>query len=132
MKILFSASTLGFYLEGIHSAIPEDAVEVSEAERAAALAVSAAPDKELAAGTDGKPIIVDRAISSAEAMNSLRARRDRLLSLTDKTQIADFPIDSAQRSAWADYRAALRDLPETYASDPASVVWPAPPTEGLI
>lgn len=39
----------------------------------------------------------------------VRAERDRLLSASDWTQVADAPVDQA---AWATYRQALRDLPE--------------------
>lgn len=38
----------------------------------------------------------------------LRAARDRALSASDWTQVADAPVDQA---AWATYRQALRDLP---------------------
>lgn len=39
----------------------------------------------------------------------VRAARDRALSASDWTQVADAPVDKA---AWATYRQALRDLPE--------------------
>lgn len=38
----------------------------------------------------------------------VRAQRDRLLSDSDWTQVLDAPVD---RTAWATYRQALRDLP---------------------
>jgi hypothetical protein len=38
----------------------------------------------------------------------IRAERDRLLSESDWTQVADAPVNKA---AWATYRQALRDLP---------------------
>jgi hypothetical protein len=39
----------------------------------------------------------------------VRAQRDRLLSGSDWTQVADAPVDKV---VWATYRQALRDLPE--------------------
>ena len=39
----------------------------------------------------------------------VRAARDRALSASDWTQVADAPVD---QEAWATYRQALRDLPE--------------------
>jgi hypothetical protein len=39
----------------------------------------------------------------------VRAQRDRLLADSDWTQILDAPVD---RTAWATYRQALRDLPQ--------------------
>jgi hypothetical protein len=39
----------------------------------------------------------------------VRAQRDRLLAASDWTQVLDAPVD---RTAWATYRQALRDLPQ--------------------
>jgi hypothetical protein len=39
----------------------------------------------------------------------VRAARDRALSASDWTQVADAPVD---QQAWATYRQALRDLPQ--------------------
>jgi len=58
-----------------------------------------------------------------EAWAALRGRRDWLLGKTDWTQVPDAPVDQA---AWAEYRQALRDLPEQ-TEDPRDVVWPEPP-----
>ena len=59
------------------------------------------------------------AISAAEA----RAERDRLLTASDWTQVADAAVDQA---AWAAYRQALRDIPQQ-AGFPGIVTWPAEP-----
>lgn len=40
---------------------------------------------------------------------NMRAARDRALSASDWTQVADAPVD---QQAWATYRQALRDLPQ--------------------
>jgi len=53
----------------------------------------------------------------------VRTQRDALLKESDWTQVADAPVD---QSAWADYRQALRDLPEQEGF-PQEVVWPNPP-----
>lgn len=58
-----------------------------------------------------------------QAWQALRSRRNTLLSDCDWTQVSDAPVDQA---AWAAYRQALRDLPETTV-DPANPVWPQPP-----
>ena len=52
-----------------------------------------------------------------------RTQRDALLAASDWTQVADAPVD---QSAWADYRQALRDLPEQEGF-PQEVVWPQIP-----
>ena len=49
------------------------------------------------------------AAETASRAAGVRAQRDRLLSASDWTQLADAPVDQA---AWATYRQALRDLPE--------------------
>jgi hypothetical protein len=52
-----------------------------------------------------------------------RKRRNKLLSASDWTQVADAPVDKA---AWATYRQALRDI-SAQAGFPATVVWPEQP-----
>lgn len=73
--------------------------------------------------------IVDRAAAILQAADlaaawaALRRQREVLLKTSDWTQVADAPVD---RAAWAAYRAALRDLPQT-TLDPFAPVWPTPP-----
>jgi len=55
--------------------------------------------------------------------DEVRAQRDALLSDCDWTQVADAPVDKA---AWADYRQALRDVPQQQ-TFPEEVVWPTKP-----
>ena len=45
-----------------------------------------------------------------QKMEQVRLWRDAQLARTDWTQIADAPVDA---TAWATYRQALRDLPDT-------------------
>lgn len=52
-----------------------------------------------------------------------RIIRNGALEKTDWTQVADSPVD---RAAWAEYRQALRDLPEN-TDDPNNVDWPVQP-----
>jgi hypothetical protein len=55
----------------------------------------------------------------------IRNQRNQLLSASDWTQVLDAPID---RTAWAAYRQALRDI--TSQEDfPNNVVWPKNPDE---
>jgi hypothetical protein len=53
----------------------------------------------------------------------VRMERDILLSASDWTQVADAPVD---KQAWAEYRQALRDVPQQ-SGFPESVTWPIPP-----
>jgi len=52
-----------------------------------------------------------------------RSQRDALLSGSDWTQVPDAPVNQA---AWAEYRQALRDLPQQ-AGFPTEITWPQIP-----
>ena len=62
-------------------------------------------------------------LKSKETLYFVRKERDKLLAETDWTQLAD---SSADKVAWATYRQALRDLPQTYANV-EDVIWPTKP-----
>jgi len=51
--------------------------------------------------------------------NEVRVERNRLLTDSDWTQLPDAPTD---KTAWATYRQALRDI--TQQSDPFNLIWP--------
>jgi hypothetical protein len=57
--------------------------------------------------------------------SEVRARRNRLLEDTDKTQLSDSPGDVDTKNAYRVYRQALRDIPEQ-SGFPYSVEFPAP------
>lgn len=61
---------------------------------------------------------------AADATAAVRAQRNALLSRSDFTQLPDAPGD---KTTWAAYRQALRDM--TTGMDPFNPVWPTPPTE---
>ena len=62
-----------------------------------------------------------------EILTQIRRERNKRLTATDFTQLADAPLDSTQKQAMRDYRQALRDLPETIVDIDAPVVWPVKP-----
>ena len=66
------------------------------------------------------------AVRDARAWARVRAERDRLLTACDWTQVADAPLSASEKQAWADYRQALRDIPQEQ-DDPDSIVWPEQP-----
>ena len=66
------------------------------------------------------------AVRDARAWAQVRAERDRLLADCDWTQVADAPLTASVKQAWADYRQALRDIPQTQ-DDPDGIVWPEQP-----
>jgi len=56
----------------------------------------------------------EASVTAAREMASIRQKRDNLLAATDWAALPDSPTMS---SAMTTYRTALRDYPETYASD---------------
>ena len=64
-----------------------------------------------------------RAQKDAEQAKSVRDDRNKRLTESDWTQVADAPVDQA---AWATYRQALRDVP-SQAGFPWDVQWPTQP-----
>jgi len=64
-----------------------------------------------------------KAQKDADQAKSIRADRNKRLSDSDWTQVADAPVDKA---AWAAYRQALRDVPSQNGF-PWSVEWPTQP-----
>lgn len=55
----------------------------------------------------------------------LRHDRNKLLSESDWTQLADAPLTAETKQDWADYRQQLRDLPDTV--DINNIVYPEKP-----
>ena len=62
-----------------------------------------------------------------QAWTALRTERNARLAACDYTQLQDAHLSAEKKSAWADYRQALRDLPEN-ATDPTQVTWPVSPS----
>ena len=65
-----------------------------------------------------------RAGIDAKVAFSVRAERNKKLADTDWTQLAD---SSADATAWATYRTALRDVPTTEGF-PHNITWPTEPS----
>lgn len=79
-------------------------------------------------------IIVDKDEPSDEeknviAVKEMRRRRNSLLKSTDWTQLVDSPLSDSDKTTWATYRQALRDLPENNANitDISNVEFPDMP-----
>lgn len=52
--------------------------------------------------------------------------RNILLTESDWTQLPDVSLSFEEKTSWSDYRQALRDIPQTYAT-PDDVLWPERP-----
>jgi hypothetical protein len=72
-------------------------------------------------GYDGSHFIAP--LDPVPTVEEVRAKRDRLLAASDWTQVLDAPVDQA---AWAEYRQALRDVPQQEGF-PTDVAWPVKP-----
>lgn len=72
-------------------------------------------------------LIINPVPDSNNRLIYLRHIRDILISLTDWTQTIDSPMDTEQRTAWANYRRILRDLPNNYGGT-GSIPWPIEPS----
>lgn len=62
----------------------------------------------------------------------IRVQREKLLLESDLYVLPDrwSLMTSEDQTAWAEYRQALRDLPQSY-EDPDDVIWPISPTEPI-
>lgn len=125
--MFYSASTSGFYTPSIHGAsIPVDAVEITAAYHAELLAAQSA-GKRIVPDVNGYPVAVDPPPpTDAELATAIRAERDTRITSSDWTQLPDVPLTAAQKSDWAAYRQALRDV-TAQPTFPQSVTWPVPP-----
>ena len=65
---------------------------------------------------------------TTQAWTALRTERNARLAASDYTQLQDAHLSAEKKSAWADYRQSLRDLPEN-ATDPTQVTWPVSPSQ---
>ena len=119
MQYLWSSSTGGFYVNEIHTDIPDDAVEITP-ELHQSLLADNGNGKIIQAGADGQPVAVDPPEpTSDEKAVTIRAKRDGLLSSTDWWAVQDRTMSQAE----IDYRQALRDITDQ-PTFPDSVVWP--------
>jgi acyl carrier protein phosphodiesterase len=67
-----------------------------------------------------------RLAAAAVDFTIIRAERNALLTSSDWTQLTDSPLSAEDKQAWADYRQALRDLPDTFTTVD-EVIWPGRP-----
>ena len=61
-----------------------------------------------------------------EKEQAIRNERNLRLSYTDWTQLPDAPLTAEQKAAYAEYRQALRDIPEQEGF-PEAIEWPEEP-----
>jgi hypothetical protein len=111
----------GFYSPGVHSSIPDDAVEIS-ASRYLELLQGQIAGKVIVCGADGYPMLVDSLPPSSDELAAVeRAWRDQRLSETDgvvtrhRDEVEEggkTTLTVEQYAELQDYRRALRNWPE--------------------
>jgi len=109
---------MGWYDDEFHNDIPSPTVEVTKAEYLSY--------NEMIHTKDLIPYVNEGKVTFKPAeiyqdWFSIRIARNGLLNGTDWTQLSDVPDDLKVK--YANYRKALRDMPQTY-ENPEDVVWP--------
>lgn len=94
-------------------------------------AITATSFRAIASAADALPgeTVIDvlpAALLTALHAAEMRMQRDTTLRASDWTQSPDSPLTAAQKTAWAAYRQALRDVPEQ-AGFPDAIDWPTQP-----
>lgn len=118
MTIYYSPTTKGFYdTDFRYPLLPQDIIEIPASDHMALVDAINNQQKEIVADANGDISLRDIVI--VVTWDNIRSKRNNLLASSDYTQMADWPGDKA---AWATYRQALRDLPQTYANA-ADVIW---------
>lgn len=77
----------------------------------------------VSAGVSSESIAAAKEIGAISCGRQVKEKRDLLLLESDWTQVADAPVD---KTAWATYRQALRDI-SAQAGFPWTVDWPTQP-----
>lgn len=130
MTLYYSAATGGFYDSHVHDEWPADAVEITTSQHQALLSANA-EGQLIMADDEGRPMAVDPPpLSDHQLLERMRFTRDERLSACDYLMMPDYPIDADLRAAWASYRQALRDMPET-TTDITNIIWPEPPATDM-
>lgn len=124
MAIYYSLSTKGFYdTETVdYPSLPNDVIEITEEQHISFINGINLHSKQLVLEND---ILVLQDFIRVYTWADIRSTRNNLLNTCDYTQMPDFPGD---KEAWAAYRQALRDIPQTFVN-PADVIWPTAPGE---
>jgi hypothetical protein len=68
-------------------------------------------------------------IRAEESLEALRRERNIKLAMSDWTQLPDSPLNEEQKAEWAEYRQALRDIPNTGVLSTDLIQWPQPPED---
>jgi hypothetical protein len=109
MSVYYSASQAGFYDERIHAQIPDDALEISEADHVA-LILGQGGGKVIVADASGYPVLADYTPSDAALWAAYQATAQNALEDSDITLLRCYENGLSVPVAWVTYRAALRSI----------------------
>jgi len=87
--------------------------------------VEVSDDVKVGALKVGDRFVMPENIVPSLTAEQARAERERLLNITDWTQLADVPAETQEK--WRKYRQALRDVP-AQSGFPDKIKWPKEPT----
>jgi len=122
MTIYYSPTTKGFYdTDFEYPILPNDIVEIPVSDHMALVDAINNQQKEIVVDENGGISLQDAI--PVVTWDIIRLRRNSLLASSDYTQMPDWPGD---KTAWATYRQALRDLPQTF-ENAEDVIWPTTP-----
>jgi hypothetical protein len=130
MKYFYSASTNGFYIEGVNSpeSIPSDVKEITEERYDEIFRIHTSELKIIQPDSDGYPTLVDMPPPPIEVIESdVRNQRNNLLRESDVVVVRAFETGQPVSDTWKTYRQALRDVP-AQTGFPSNVVWPTIPS----
>lgn len=88
MWVKYSPTTRGFYVDGVHDAVPGDAVEITRDEY---LALMNQSDHEIVPSEDGRPTLVERTSNDDYAISREAAYRAESDPLFFKEQRGEVP-----------------------------------------
>ena len=77
---------------------------------------------------DGETVVetIPQSLIDFKVVIEYRSIRDRMLNACDWRMKVDSPMDAAHKSAYTNYRQALRDVPQQ-AGFPTTINWPIEP-----
>ncbi|BFO03423.1 hypothetical protein KNHN1_18010 [Pseudomonas guariconensis] len=123
--MLYSLEEGGFYIYGVHSYIPSDAIEISN-EVYEDLKVKLSLGHVISIGDDGALVALPDVLQGDGLSIMERAWRDDVISRTDYLAMPDYPLTEEARTQLLDYRQQLRDWPSMDAF-PSQESRPEPP-----
>jgi hypothetical protein len=124
MTYLYSPTSKGFYNDSIHSVIPSDAIPLTDEEYNNAFN-SLHNGESIKIGNHSIRFEISK--DQGAILESVRKKRDALLSASDWSLFPDSPLSTNDKKIWKEYRQQLRDMMTDL--DINNIIWPVRPGE---